>query len=331
MDTKNLVKAILDYSNNSLQKYSKEEARNSIYDELIAANGGSTKLTLKSFRDNKDLYGIIEELVVQVASEGLVGAGFPADLVDQRNVAEGDSIDFQVDRGQLFAVSEVSRGNTGLRRQRVSDLTSVTVRPIMHGVKVYDELSRVLAGRVDITVLTDRVRKSISASMVDDAFAAWNKVTSGDIGSSYYPTVGSYSEAALREVIQHVSADNNGAPCYLLATLAGASAISAGEDSSDGKNSIYNNGYLQKWKGVPVVIAPQRHFAGTSTFAFNDKKIFVLPMTMDRPIKQVIGGDAYLKVGDGTENADLSVEITCLTAWGTAVVIGNKFGIYELS
>ena len=52
---------------------------------------------------------------------------------------------------------------------------------------------------------------------------------------------------------------------------------------------------------------------------------------MDRPIKQVIGGDTYLKVGDGSENADLSVEITCLTQWNTAVIIGQKFGVYELA
>ena len=132
-------------------------------------------------------------------------------------------------------------------------------------------------------------------------------------------------------MIEHTSADNDGAPCYLLTTLTGAASISASESSSEGKNSIYRNGYIQYWKGVPVVIVPQRHKVGTNTFAFDNKKIYVLPQTMDRPIKQVIGGDTYLKVGDGSENADLSVEITCLTQWNTAVVIGQKFGVYELA
>lgn len=331
MDTKNLVKAMLDYSDNKLQKYSREEARKSIYDELIAANGGSTKLTLKSFRDNKEMYAIIEELVSQVASEGLAESGFPADLIEQRNIAEGDSMEFQVDKGHLYAVSEISHGNTSLRRQRIDDLTTITVNPIVHGVKVYEELARVMAGRVDIAVLTERVRKSVRAAMLDDAYAAWNKLTSANVGATLYPTAGTYSETALRDVIEHTSADNDGAPCYLLTTLTGAASISASESSSEGKNSIYRNGYIQYWKGVPVVIVPQRHKVGTNTFAFDNKKIYVLPQTMDRPIKQVIGGDTYLKVGDGSENADLSVEITCLTQWNTAVIIGQKFGVYELA
>ena len=45
LNSKELVKLMLDYRHGCVEKFSKEEARETISQALIAANGGSTKLS----------------------------------------------------------------------------------------------------------------------------------------------------------------------------------------------------------------------------------------------------------------------------------------------
>ena len=332
-NNQDLVQLMHDYHKGTVKEYSMEDSKEVIRQALVDLNGGSTKLDMKSFRRNPALYDIIETLIDKEVAEGLLQNDWFTEFCEQRNLAEGDSAQFVVEENSDLVVADVARGTQGIRRQRIGERTTITVKPTPHAVKVYDELTRILAGKADINVLIDKVSTAMQKAMLDDQFAAWNKLTSDNIGSDYYPVAGSYTEEALFNLINHVSAANGGDPVMLLCTLAGARKIgTTAMLSDDTKKDFYNYGYPQKWNGIKVVAVPQRHKVGSNEFIFDDNKICVIPMNkMDKPVKQVIGGESLLIVDNPEDNTDLTQNITLINQWGTTVITGTKFGIYEMA
>lgn len=333
MNTKDLVKLMLDYRHGCVKQFSKDEARETIRQALIDANGGSTKLTYKSFRNNPQMYTIIETLIDQVRAEGLTGNEFFNRFVEQKNLAEGDGAEFTVKEKANLVVADIARGTQGIRRQRVAARSSVTLVPTAHGIKAYEEMTRVLSGRADINDLVDQVTEAVTKRQLDDIYGAFSGVTQDTLGEDYYPTAGTYDEDALLDVCQRVSAINDGATVTIVCTLKGARKIKATTNvSNEEKSDIYNYGYPMKWNGIDVIVVPQRLKAGSDEFIFDDDKIYVIPSNMDRFIKMVVGGDDVFKItDDATENADMSMEVMYITYYVVGVVVGRKFGVYEMT
>ena len=333
MDTNSVVKLMLDYRNNSVSgNFSKDDSKEVIRKALIEANGGSTKLDIKALRNGRnELFTIIELLVDRTVSEGLKGNEFFVSMVESRNLAEGDKPDFVIEANSTLVVADVARGTQGIRRQRIGERTKVSLTPTVHAVKVYDELSRILAGNADINELIDKVSESVQRQMLDDIFGAWNAITSATIGATYYPVAGAYDEDNLLDLEAHVSAANDSSKCVMLATRKGARKLTTGVISNTAMEDYYNKGYAMLWNGVNTQIVPQRHQVGTTTFIFDDDKIHVIPVNMDKPVKQVVSGESILIAGNPLDNADLTQEFTLITSWTTAVVAGKTFGIYEIA
>lgn len=328
-----LIKLMLDYRRNAVSgNFSKDDSKEVIRQALIEANGGSTTLNIKTLmRGRNELFDIIETLVDKSVAEGLKGNEFFVNMAESRNLAEGDKPEFVADVDSVLVVSDVARGTQGIRRQRIGEKSKVTLTPTPHAIKIYEELSRILAGNADINDLVDAVIRSVEKQMLDDVYGAWNNITSSTIGATYYPVAGAYSEDNLIDLIDHVSAANDGVACTLVSTLKGVRKIAPSIVSNSTKEDYYNRGYSLKWNGVNVQVVPQRHQVGSETFLFDNDKIYVIPTGMDKPIKQVIGGESLLVLGNPTDNADLSQEFTLISNWTTGVFTGKKFGVYEIA
>ena len=116
----------------------------------------------------------------------------------------GDENDFYVPSKALFVVSEVANGVQSLRRQRLNGGEHVTVKTSLKAVKIYEELNRVLSGRVDFNTFIDRVSESYKQQMRADIYNAWCTYVGN--GSTYFPVAGTYSEDDLLEMVNHVEA-----------------------------------------------------------------------------------------------------------------------------
>jgi hypothetical protein len=334
METREIVKLILDYSKGSVEGgFTKAEAKEAIRNALIEANGGSTTLNLKKLHNGqyRELFDIITTVVDASVKEGLQGNEFFTALVDQVFVGEGDSADFDVIPDSTLVVADIAKGSQGIRRQRLGDITTINLKPTPKAVKIYEELARVLAGKADVTRLMDAINNAVEKFLRDDIYGAFAAITSADTGASYYPSAGTYDEDALSSLITLVESAND-SPVMLVATRAGAKKLSTSIVSESAKDDMYKNGYMANWNGVPVLIVPQRLVAGTSTLMFDDDKVYILPSgTMDKPIKQVIAGESLMIAGDPTNNADMTQEFTLIFQAVTGVVVGKKFAIYEMS
>lgn len=334
-DFNDIVKLAVDTYHGVQTKYSADEASNTLRQALIAANNGSTVLDVRAIRDGKcaGLFALIEEILSQTVVEGLQANDWFMRLVDFKNVPLGDKTVFEVEDNTLFTVADIADGTQGLRRQRLAGSTEVTINTSLKGVKIYEELNRILSGRVDINKMIDKVSKSFEAKLLDDIFALWTGATSDDFGTAYIEpdkgvVAGTYDEDKLLDIISHVEAASGGQTATVICSKKAARKIAPnthGEGEAS-KTDLYTKGYFTNFYGTPVVVAPQRHKMNSTTFAFPDDVITVVAGAA-QPIKVIREGDPFVVMGNSIDNADLTQNFLYTEKWGAGLVIAGNEGI----
>ena len=172
-EMKDIIKIAVDAYHGNVEQYSVGQSMELLQKALIEANGGSTTLNYKNIRDGKcsGLFTLIEEVLSRTVVEGLQGDEYFNALVDFRNVAEGDKNIFEVEDSTLFIVSEAADGTQGIRRQRLGGFSEVSIPTSLKVVKIYEELNRVLSGRVDFNHFINKVAESFRQKVLNDVYA----------------------------------------------------------------------------------------------------------------------------------------------------------------
>lgn len=298
---------------------------------LIAANGGSTKLDYKALRRNKvEIFEILEEVIPTLVQEGLKGDEFFMQLVDERTLSAGDMNEFWAEDNSTFIVSEMADGIATPRRQRIGEKAKVTINTTIHGVRIYEEMSRYLAGRIDWNDLVDKVAKAYTEQLRNDVYAVFSGISAATPGlSATYVKAGSYQEEDLLAIVDHVEAAT-GKKAVIVGTKPALRKCATAVQSEESKSDYYNAGFYGKLAGVPMVSIQNRHRVGTEEFIFPDNKLYVLASD-DKPIKLVNEGEAYILDKDGTTNADMTMEYLYIEKYGVGLLVNGKLGVYTLS
>lgn len=329
-DMVEIVRLAVDAYRGTVEKYSVAQSQETLRQALIEANGGSTKLDYKAIRDGKcqGLFALVETILSKTVVEGLADNDFFNALVDFRNVAEGDQNLFIIEDNTLFVIDEVANGTQGLRRQRIGGSTEVSINTSLKMVRIYEELNRVLAGRVDFNHLISKVAESFKQKILDDIYTLWSGVTSDNLGGTeYYVAGGSYSETDLLELIAHVEAAAGGKTATIIGTKKACRMLAPSIQSETTKDELHNLGYYGKFYGTPVVVTPQRYKVGTKTFVFDDN-VLTIVAGEDKPIKFVYEGDPIMLMGDPMSNADFTQEYYYGEKYGLGIVLaGGNAGI----
>ncbi len=325
-----IVKLAVDGYKGTLVKYSVRESQDTIRQALITANNGKTTLNYKDIRDGKcpGLFTLVEEILSRTVAEGLTRDDFFNAVVDFRNVAEGDSNVFVVEDSNLFVVSDAADGTQGIRRQRLGGSTETTIPTQLKMVRIYEELNRVLAGRVDFNDFIKKVSESFQQKLLNDVYSLWTSVTAEQLGGQkFFPMAGSYNEDTLLDAIAHVEAAAGGKPATLIGTKKALRNLKDSIQSDSAKEDMYNMGYIGKFLGTPVVCTPQRHKVGTTEFVMEDDVITIVAGD-DKPLKVVYEGDPIVLMGDPMHNADFTQEYLYGEKYGMGIVLaGGNAGI----
>lgn len=335
-EIKDVVKLAVDAYKGNVEKYSVEQSQDLLRQALIEANGGSTALDYKKIRDGKcsGLFSLIEEILSRTVVEGLQGDEYFNSLVDFRNVAEGDKNLFVVEDNNLFVVADAADGTQGIRRQRLGGATETSIPTTLKVVRIYEELNRVLAGRVDFNAFIKKVADSFRQKMLNDIYALWNGATAAQLGGvTYFPTAGAYDEEDLLDLISHVEAAAGGKPATIVGTKKAIRSLTPSIQSDGYKDDLYNMGYAGKFFGTPVVVTPQRHKVGTTDFVMDDDVLTIIAGD-DKPIKVVYEGNPIVLMGDPMSNADFTQEYLYGEKYGMGIVLaGGNAGIgrYEMT
>lgn len=326
----NLIKLAVDgYKGHVAGDYSVNDTQETLRQALIEANGGKTTLNIKDVRAGKceKVFAIVEELVNVIHEEGLKGDEFFMNMVEDRNEALGDSPKFHIERECLFAVADIAEGTQGVRRQRLEAGTDITVNTQLRAIKIYEELNRVMAGRIDFNKFVDTVGKSFTKQELDAAYEAFVGMFA-KIQAPYIVT-GTYDEEKLLDLIEHVEA-STGESAVIVGTRKALRQIKTAVMSSSAKEDVYAMGYLGKLAGTPLVAVKQRHATGTDDFILDDKTLYVFAGDT-KPIKRVTEGEVTMLMGDPMTQADLSQEFLMMKRTGLAVIFDRDFGAYKMS
>ena len=335
-DMNNIVKVAVDAYHGKVEKYSVEKSMELLNKALIEANGGSTVLNYKNIRDGKcnGLFTLLEEILSRTVVEGLQGDEYFNALVDFRNVAEGDKNMFVIEDSNLFVVADAADGTQGIRRQRLGGVSETSLPTSMKYVKIYEELNRVLSGRVDFNHFIGKVSESFRQKLLSDIYALWSNATAQDFGGvTYFPTAGAYDEDELLDLIAHVEAAAGGKPATIICTKKAARNLDVTPFGDNAKDDLYNMGYIGKFYGTPVVVTPQRHKTASTEFVLSDDVLTIIAGD-DKPIKCVYEGNPIVLMGDPMTNGDLTQEYLYGEKYGMGIVLaGGNAGIgrYEIA
>lgn len=313
-------------------KYSQSQTSEELRAALIEMNDGSTKLNPKTFRPGNALYDLVQEIVPVAIEEGIKAEGNPLfEHVDYRNLKDGDTAEFDVEGDAHFVVATAANGIQGVRRQRITGGQTVTIPTVMKIVRVYENLGRLLAGRIDFNKFIDGVAKAFNNHINECIYNAINGLSTATEGlDATYVISGTYSEDKLLALVEHVEAAT-GKPARIIGTKTALRKLNVAQNASDHyKDDMYDFGCYQNWNGTPVLCMRQAHKPGTNTFALNDNKVWVVAAD-DKFVKVVNAGDGLLIEHNEAENADLTREYTYAQNLGIGVVIAAKLGVATLS
>jgi len=322
---KTLVKMAIDLYKGKTENFSKEKVNDSLRKHLIELNGGEEKITDRSFRKHPELFEFLEETLSVLVSEGLQEQF--QEFAEVRDVEFGQQPVFHIPDTKLFPVAVVSDGIGNLRKQRI-DNGELVVPTKFRGVAIYEELTRVMAGRTDWVEMVNRVAKSYNQKILTEVYdAIYN---SFDKLTAPFKTSGTYNESELLELAQHVEAEAN-ADVLIFGTKKALSKIKPSEYSDnmlDRKNEL---GFLRIWNGYEMREIKQTHKAGTYEFAISDNFLLVVPTTGDKMVKIVNEGETRIIEESGLDNQDFSQTYTFLKKTGISIVTGTKYGVYRLA
>lgn len=322
--SKELVKLALDMKKGKITNYTKDEANEVLRQELIELNGGSDKLNAKSFRKYPEMFEIIEQILDNAISEGITDQF--SDFVETVQLDWGDTQVFTMDENRLFDVSVVADGNGDIRRDRL-DSSEVTVRTKTYAVSVYEELHRILAGRVSFDRMIDIVARSYENKIQTDIYnAVYN---SYDQLNATYSATGTFTEATLNDLISHVEASSN-SEAMILGTKSALSKIGKDKVSDTMIDERNRMGYVGIYNGTPLVEIRQVHKSGTHEFAIDNNFLIVAPQGLEPFVKLILEGDSLIEeVTEGRK--DMQREYRFIKKAGFVVLASSNYGIYRLS
>ena len=329
IDEKLIKLAVDGYAGRLGNEYSVGESQEVLRKALIEANGGKNYLDIKAIRDGecKGLFAITEVLIQKVSEEGLKGDEFFTNFIEDRNKALGDSDIFHTTKDTMLAVADIAAGTQGVRRQRIEAGQDIRIATKPQAVKIYEELNRILAGRVDFNHMIDLVGKSFTQADLDDAYVSFNGMV-GSLSATYSQS-GTYNEEKLLDLIEHVEA-STGESASIIGTRKALRKVNPSVMGNEAKSDIYSMGYVGRLAGAPLIAMKQRHKVGTTQFILPDDTLYVIAGN-DKPIKRVTEGTVTMLMGDPMKNADLSQEFVMLKNTGTGIVMARDFGVYKMS
>lgn len=322
-----VIKMAIDLARGSTGEFSTDDINETLRQHMIKIIG-SENPTYYQLKENQNRwFELVSKAIDAVVTEGITDQfDFLAEI---HNMNWGDLPVFEVDDPSLFQVATVSDGNGDLRRQRIEGDT-ITVKTSLKGVKIYEELKRFLAGRINWPKLVERVAKSFQARIKTDAYDAL--YNSYDALVAPYKVTGVFDADKLITLCANVEAANNGAKVIIVGTKLALGKIAYATETASLQDKRNELGYYGVFNGYEMFAVQQTHTPGTKNFAISNDFLLVVPVPSDRFIKIVFEGEAIIDEDQmQTSNpADLSKNYLFLKAYGVGIIASADYGIYRL-
>lgn len=300
---------------------------------LILGELGLESYDKKAFRravreNEAKVFNIIEELCDQVLADGeYAKTAFYNQFCEVKNLALGDKNEFYVENNNRLEVSELAPGNFALKRRRIDRGQSFSLDMKVWGIKIYEELDRVLSGRTDFAHLINLVLEAVDKHLSDLAESTF--ISALGVLPSEVTYNGSYDEEKVLEVAHHVQAANNGVKPRIVGTAAALAKLQGATDvalfSNEMKNELNSKGVLRMWKGFECVEIANGHKINSFEFCMPDNQLFFL-VGDAKIVKIVLEGETMIKETKDYENADNTVEYSLVYRANACTAFSSLIG-----
>lgn len=320
--------------------YSMENVNDALVEELSKLAG-----SVNQFMKNRyDIYEIIIEAADEVVPQKVIDAvGIFADV---RQVGQGQKALFKTRLGRARARKFLTQvGLSGVYETFRLDNGSFEVGAYAIGGACTIDFERMLDGAEDMAELvgllteaqTDavyqQVQKALRAAFSKTGVPQNNRATGatfdGDEMMKLISTVRAYGSGAVifapPEFIAAMGADaivpitNYGSPT----ATAGIQGVYHPQDI----DAIHNTGYINLFRGTPIVQIPQSWVDESNTETWIDPQLaYVLPTGGEKVVKVVFEGNTQMY---DFVNRDQSMEIHTYRKLGAAILTYHNWGIYK--
>ncbi len=302
----------------------------------------SQKYMRRAIRHNSErFFEVMEDVLEDRLVQGWNNDPFFMQFVEQRNVADGDSLEFYTEEEVRLAVHRVSGDHHDFTVQRLGKGQKFTVDTVRYGAAVGTDIRQYLLGRVDFTKLVDAIYKAFDQKIKQDIYAelaaVGTKLPVPAMFNKAIPTTDEGKEV-LDQLLEDVSVANGNAEVYIMGTSAATKKLEKFHKvdwlSEDEKSEKYRTGRVGFYEGHSVIEIPQQMIKSGDTLnrLIATDQLLVFPASMDKFIKFVNAGNPQIyekrDIGD-YEDDSMYWEYT--QSFGAQVVVGKYFGNVKLT
>ncbi len=321
--------------NEAPANYSMENVNDALVDALREMAG-----SVNQFMKNRyDIYEIIIEAADEVVPKKVIDAvGVFADV---QQVGQGQKALFRTKLGRtrarkfltqvgLSGVYETFRLDHGyfeLSGHAIGGACRIDFERMLDGAENMAELVSLLT-EAQTDAVYQEVQKALRAAVTKTGVPTNNRV------------IGSWDSAEMMKLISTVRAYGNGAvifaPPEFVAAMGADDIVPVPASGNYGGvyhpqdiDAIHNTGYINIFRGTPIVQIPQSFIDESNTETWIDPQLaYVLPTGGERVVKIVFEGNT--QVYDFT-NRDQSMEIHTYRKIGSAILAYHNWAIYKNS
>ena len=277
-------------------------------------------------KHSAEVFEILEEVLDVVLDDSLRNE--LDSLVEYRNVKLGDTLQFNIPRKNIYKVAIISDGNGNMRRQRVTGGESLTITPSIYGVKIYEEWSRFMAGRIDWLGMIRDVAESFAVDIKNRIYNTLvNHFQEAGADDEYRQTISGRvpTEREILTMAKHIEA-KTGQAVTIYGTALALNQLELTQPSDDDLRRKNAQGYLGTVAGIPTKEIRPTHVANTNTFETEDDFVILVPEGGDRMIKVVNEGQSFILEATGTESVDRTKEYEVINKFGISIMPTSQFG-----
>lgn len=328
-----LVKLMVDTALGTIEdpKFTKNSANKTITNEINKLLGldGKRRISRRELRDNgKAAFSVIEEALDVIIARRIENW---EDWADIRYVNYGDSQEFRVYDPDLFEVGMVSEGNRDMRAQRLAD-GKLVIETHRYGLKIYEELARILSGRVDWDKFVDRVTMSIERFIGEMVFESLFKYAN-EVATPLRQTSTGFDEEVFADINDRLAAIYGEAPEVYgtIQALRKVTDVNTSDARIDQKETI---GYYGNKAGYNLNRIPQFVRQNQLDFPYilpTDTLISIVPGD-EKLIKLVYEGDFMIEPSDEkAARNDQRVEYDVTFSFGIGILPSQYIGVYKIN
>jgi hypothetical protein len=306
-------------------------------DDALRAEMGKLAGSVNDFMRNRyDIYDIIIQTADEIVPNKVIDAlGMFAEV---QTVAQGDKAIFKKGIGKNRAKKFLTQvGLSGVYETFRLDTETFEVPVMAVGGAATIDFERFLDGAENMADLMD----IITTGLTDAVFVQVQKALKAAVSATARPAANLVSKNTfvaedMMKLINVVRAYGSGAvifaPPEFVAAMGADAIVPVGTNyqgvySPKDIDAIHDTGYINIFRGTPVVQIPQSFIDETNTKTWIDPQLaYVLPAGKEKVVKVVLEGET--QIHDFT-NRDNSMEIHTYKKMGCAILTHYNWGIYQ--